>query len=269
MDTGIAKNIAIWNSRAEEYDKFRPRPPAVILDLFTQLTHTSKPQLVVDLGSGTGLSTLLWAPRAQRVVGIEPNDEMRRRAEIHKDEQNIANVQFRSSISSQTGLPDGSADIVTCSQSLHWMEPASTFAEIARILCPGGLFAAYDYDWPPTVNWQAEQAYADLEECIEQIRNKLGIGRNVQSWPKHEHLARIQASGHFRFTKEILVHHVEEGNAERFVGLALSNYIAEYLQRGLREEEIGFDRFKASVHNALGEKQWSFYFSYHIRMGIK
>jgi len=45
-----------------------------------------------------------------------------------------------------TDLPDGCADIVTCSQSLHWMVPESTFAEVARILRPGGVFATYDYD---------------------------------------------------------------------------------------------------------------------------
>jgi SAM-dependent methyltransferase len=38
--------------------------------------------------------------------------------------------------------------LVTCSQSLHWMEPEPTFAEVARILRRGGVFAAYDYDWP-------------------------------------------------------------------------------------------------------------------------
>lgn len=32
----------------------------------------------------------------------------------------------------------------TVAQALHWMEPASTLAEVARILRPGGVFAAYD-----------------------------------------------------------------------------------------------------------------------------
>ena len=36
-----------------------------------------------------------------------------------------------------TGLDEGSADIVTCSQSLQWMAPEPTLAEIARILRPG------------------------------------------------------------------------------------------------------------------------------------
>jgi SAM-dependent methyltransferase len=67
-----------------------------------------------------------------------------------------------SELSAQTGLPASSADIVTCSQSLHWMEPEPTFAEVARILRSGGLFVAYDYDWPPTVLWEVEQAYHDV-----------------------------------------------------------------------------------------------------------
>ena len=34
-------------------------------------------------------------------------------------------------------------------QALHWMEPAPTFGEVARLLRPGGVFAALDCDWPP------------------------------------------------------------------------------------------------------------------------
>src|SRR5262249_48629656 len=42
-------------------------------------------------------------------------------------------------------------------QSFHWMEPTATLAEIARILRPGGLFAAYDYDWPPAIQWELDR----------------------------------------------------------------------------------------------------------------
>src|SRR5579859_3330170 len=114
--------------------------------MFTQLIHEVRPQLVVDLGSGTGLSTFVWAERAAQVVGIEPNAEMRHLAEKKRAQLGVANLRFQAGLSYQTGLPAQSAAIVTCSQSLHWMEPQPTFAEIGRILCPGGLFAAYDYD---------------------------------------------------------------------------------------------------------------------------
>src|SRR5258705_11021165 len=82
---------------------------------------------------------------------------MRRQAEARAT---TGNVRYQEGFSTATGLPDGCADIVTCSQSLHWMEPESTFAEIARILRPSGVFPAYDCDWPPTFSWPVEQAHS-------------------------------------------------------------------------------------------------------------
>ena len=41
----------------------------------------TRPRLVVDLGSGTGLSTRVWADRADEVVGVEASPEMREQAE--------------------------------------------------------------------------------------------------------------------------------------------------------------------------------------------
>ncbi|MBV9230119.1 MAG: class I SAM-dependent methyltransferase, partial [Chloroflexi bacterium] len=144
-------------------------------------------------------------------------------------------------------------------------------AEVERILRPGGLFAAYDYSWPPTVHWEAEAAYDALTGRVDRISREQGIeeaDRN-QYWPKEQHLSRMIASGRFRYVKEILAHHMEMGNAERFIGLSLSNYIGSLLRRGLREEDIGFDQYKATVQKALGEQTVPFYFSYQVRIGIK
>jgi ubiquinone/menaquinone biosynthesis C-methylase UbiE len=262
-------NSAIWSGRAAAYDAYRPQPPTVILDMFTQLIHQSQPQLVVDLGSGTGLSTTLWAGRSAQVIGIEPNDDMRQQAEKKLTQSGLSNVRYLAAFSYQTGLPADSADIVTCSQSLHWMEPEPTFAEIARILRPGGLFAAYDYEWPPTVSWETGIAYRELMARVNKISRERGIEPGVKSWPKDQHLDRMQASGRFRYVKEVLVHHVEMGSADRFIGLSLSNYARNLLQRGLREEEIGVDSFKSTVQNVLGTELVPFYFSYHVRLGVK
>src|SRR6185437_592648 len=109
-------NSAIWSGRAEAYNAYRPQPPTVILDMFTQLIHQPQPQLVVDLGSGTGLSTTLWAERSAQVIGIEPNDDMRQQAEKKLAQAGLSNVRYLAALSYQTGLPADSADIVTCSQ---------------------------------------------------------------------------------------------------------------------------------------------------------
>jgi 6-phosphogluconate dehydrogenase (decarboxylating) len=66
------------------YDRARPAPPPALLDLLTQVIHLPHPALVVDVGSGTGLSTAIWGERAERVIGIEPNADMRKEA-VHKE----------------------------------------------------------------------------------------------------------------------------------------------------------------------------------------
>ena len=70
---------------------------------------------------------------------------------------NVAdNVTYISAFSDNTGLDNCCADVITCSQSFHWMNPETTISEVSRILKKGGVFAVYDYDWPPVCDWKAE-----------------------------------------------------------------------------------------------------------------
>ena len=53
-------------------------PAPVLLEMLPpSLAGVERPALVVDLGSGTGLSTRFWAEHADAVVGVEPTPEMR------------------------------------------------------------------------------------------------------------------------------------------------------------------------------------------------
>lgn len=160
----------IWTGFASSYDRARPMPPSALLDLLTQLIGMPHPALVVDVGSGTGLSTAIWGERAEQVIGIEPNADMRTQA-VRKVEDHpyAAHIKYREGVAHQTGLPDECADIVTAAQSFHWMEPAPTLAEIGRILRPSGLFAAYDYDWPPALNWELERVYQEVDERFDEL----------------------------------------------------------------------------------------------------
>ena len=83
----------IWTGEALSYDQVRPKPPPALLDLLTQLIGMLHPTLVVELGSGTGLSTAIWGERAELVIGIGPNVDMRtqavRNVENHPDAAHI------------------------------------------------------------------------------------------------------------------------------------------------------------------------------------
>ncbi|MGH2507542.1 MAG: class I SAM-dependent methyltransferase, partial [Ktedonobacteraceae bacterium] len=219
----------------------------------------------------TGLSTTIWHGRATTVIGIEPNNDMLQIAQ-NKLKLLPANhaLSFQQGVASQTGLPDKCTDIVTCAQSFHWMEPQSTLTEIARILRPGGVFAAYDYQWPPTVNWQIEKAYETFNDRAWSLKAQRGLEQDVHIWSKDRHLDQLQESGHFHYVKELWLHQQEMGNADRFVGLALTIGVIQFVQKGLlSEDEIGLAAFKQAIQHTMGNTPMPWYFSYHICIGIK
>ncbi len=264
-------NQEVFNRVAEYYDHYRPSPPETLPDLLIELCQVDLPSLVVDLGCGTGLSTLIWAGKAKTIIGIEPNADMlavaqkKAKAVLDPDQALV----FQAGTASATHLPEHSADIVTCAQSFHWMEPDSTLAEIERILRPGGIFAAYDYQWPPTVNWRAEMAFDTFIERAWAIKEQRGLEQNLRLWPENRELSQLQTAGHFRYTKELWMHRQERGNANRFVGLALTNGLIQYLQAGqLNADEIQLKEFEQSVRETIGDQPIPWYFSYHIRIGV-
>jgi SAM-dependent methyltransferase len=246
---------------AEVYDAYRPAPPAIVLDVLCRVAHAPRPR-VVDLGAGTGLSTRAWAGRAEGVVGVEPQEPMLRRAEAATA---ATNVRYVLAYGDDTGLPDASADIVTCSQSFHWMEPGPTLAEAARLLRPGGVFAAYDYDVPPVLfDLETERAFAALVAVRRRRRAELGIPAGAHVNPKERHLDEIRSSARFRFARELVLHHEGPTSADRVVGFAESIGPAA-ARLGVTEDELGLTALREAAAQAAPTR-WLL--GYRIRLGI-
>jgi SAM-dependent methyltransferase len=100
---------------AEVYDEHRPSPAAAVIDVLLFLAETERPGLVIDLGAGTGLSTRVWAERADEVVGVDANPRMIERA--HRMTRG-PNIRFAEGFAAETGLPARQADIVTCTAAI-------------------------------------------------------------------------------------------------------------------------------------------------------
>ena len=216
----VSKNAERFMGYADVYHMARPRGPRFVVDcLINYLGYF--PQTVVDLGCGTGLSTRLWGTAAAEVIGVEPSPDMIAYAQEHRVPKQ--NIRFVNAFAHETGLAPECADLVTCSQSFHWMEPEETLQEVNRILKPGGIFATYDCDWPPVCDRRAEEAYNDLQRRIQELASATkDYADSFLRWEKSEHLSRIQESGFFGYTREIVFSNTEECDTRRFINLALS-----------------------------------------------
>jgi ubiquinone/menaquinone biosynthesis C-methylase UbiE len=252
---------------AEHYDAYRPKPPAILPALLMQMAQIERPRLVVDLGSGTGLSTYIWAEHAEQVIGIEPNEVMRRQAERH---EGFSNVRFQAGFGHETHLPSDSADIVTCAQALYWMEPEATLAEIARILRPGGLFCDCHYLWPPALPWKVEQAMGRLRQQIDKPEEAPPGSREAKGFTHEEQLAQIRQSDWFRYVRELFLSSEERGNVARLVGLACSTSTASrFLTLRSEEAQRALVEFRQIAEQTLGAEIQTWCFSYRIKVAVK
>lgn len=253
---------------ADVYDKARPTAPRKAAEIILRYLD-GKPSCVVDLGCGTGLSTMIWADLAGSVIGIEPSQDMLevagRKAPGHDS------VQFLSGFSDATGLCDNCADIVTCSQSFHWMDPEKTLREVQRILKSGGIFAVYDCDWPPVGLWEAEKEYQELlRAAIEVQKNYETPERNAVRFPKEEHLENLKSYGAFRYVREIVFSNTETCDANRWIDLMLSQgEIQSLLQKSASQITPLLEAFSKNIREIFAEKEYVIDFCYRMRIGVK
>lgn len=119
-------------------------------ELFTRsLDLPAAPQRIVDLGCGFGKSTRPFAahhPDAD-VIGIDLSAPVLRLAHAQAAERGSP-IRFIQADAADTGLDDASVDLVTATMLIHEIPPdglREVFAEIARILSPGGRVRILDF----------------------------------------------------------------------------------------------------------------------------
>ena len=102
-------------------------------------------ECVLDLGCGTGHSTLALAARAGRIVGLDLTDAMLAEARRLARERGLANASFERGDAEVLPYPDASFDVVTSRVSAHhYARPERAVQEAARVLRPGGRLVVSD-----------------------------------------------------------------------------------------------------------------------------
>jgi SAM-dependent methyltransferase len=281
--------VARFADLAPRYDVARPQAPAELAEVLMQWSGRSEPD-VVDVGAGTGLSTVIWVGRARQVTAVEPGDRMRAvalgRLGLNPDRPagvlassgparggpaappaaRPTAVTVTAGSAEATGLPDECADIVTASQAMHWFDAARALPEIARILRPGGVFAAYDYDWPPCIDSETDEIYEAFDRRVDELETARGTR------PPHagkHHLERIAGSGLFRYAREIALHSRDTGDAQRITDLAMTQGgTAALLAAGATEDELGLTALReVAVRRVTTRRPW--WWTYRVRIAVK
>lgn len=126
-------------SAAERYSKGRPFFHPLIIGRIKEFLSLAEPlSSALDVGCGTGLSTVALKEIAQNVVGVDASAEMIALAPREKG--------IKYSVAPAENLPfeENEFDIITLSQVFHWLDKDKFLAEANRVLHPNGWLVAYD-----------------------------------------------------------------------------------------------------------------------------
>jgi arsenite methyltransferase len=136
----------------------------------TAFAGIAEGQTVLDLGSGSGIDAFLAAglvgPQG-RVYGLDMTSEMIALANSAKRSAGLGNVEFLVGEMEQIPLDDGSVDVVisNCAVNLS-QDKAAVFAEIARVLRPGGRIGICDTLASDALSVDDRAARGSYVDCI-------------------------------------------------------------------------------------------------------
>ncbi len=101
---------------------------------------------VLDLCCGAGPVTQVLVARSHQVTALDASPKA-----IDRARQRVPQAEYVEAFAEQMPFPDNQFDLVHTSVAMHEMEPhqrRQIFAEVQRVLKPGGVFALVDFHAP-------------------------------------------------------------------------------------------------------------------------
>ena len=130
-------NDTTFGQDANAYRAARPTYPDALFDWIAG--EAPGRSLVWDVGTGSGQAAVALAARFASVHATDVDARQVAAAAPHP------RVRYAAAPAERSGLADGSADAVTVATALHWFDLAAFWAEVRRVLRPGGVFCAWTY----------------------------------------------------------------------------------------------------------------------------
>jgi SAM-dependent methyltransferase len=146
-----------FSRQSDGYARYRPRYPAA---LFADLARAAPgTELAWDCATGSGQAAVALAEHFALVAASDASPAQLARAQPHP------RVAYLAATSEQVPLAGGCVDLTVIAQALHWFDLDAFYAEVKRVLRPGGLIAALAYGLhkiSPSVDAVIDRLYTDI-----------------------------------------------------------------------------------------------------------
>lgn len=169
MTSAEREQRLVFGEVAERYDRTRPGYPRELVADVTALLGLPARARVLEIGSGTGKATGLWADAGFDVLCLEPDEKMaaiaRRRLAARP------NVAVETLALEDWPVEHEAFDLVTAAQAWHWVPAGVGLPTAHAALRPGGGVALvwnWERDRPTDVHRAFEQVYQSYAPTLVQ-----------------------------------------------------------------------------------------------------
>ncbi|BFZ53332.1 hypothetical protein PYCC9005_000355 [Savitreella phatthalungensis] len=157
------------NFNSASYSDFRPTYGQALFDQLLSY-HTGEHKLAVDIGCGTGQITKVLAAKFDRVKGFDTSAKMLESA------TKAENIEYGVAGAEKLPVNDASVDCITVGQAVHWFDLPAWFAEMERVVKPGGTLSFWSYN---ELEFTDSQEASDVWNRTSHDSDKLG-----PHWPQ-------------------------------------------------------------------------------------
>lgn len=147
----------LFSKQSKEYASSRPAYPKALFEFIASLVDERN--LAWDCATGNGQAAVALADYFRQVVASDIS------AKQIENAQQKSNVAYRIFPAEKAPLEDGSVDLITVAQAIHWFDFDKFYSEARRVLRKGGVIAAWAYglhEISPAVDKIVHYLYEDV-----------------------------------------------------------------------------------------------------------
>ena len=143
-------SLDLFSEKSDLYALARPTYPQELYNFLESCVD--KKNKVWDCATGNGQAAVALSEIFGEVQATDLSEQQIAHA-VRKD-----NIHYSVQSAEHTNFQDNYFDLITVAQAIHWFDYEKFWPEVKRVLKPGGVFAAWGYDWC--------RIRADIDEVI-------------------------------------------------------------------------------------------------------